>query len=499
VRRALVLIALVGAVGLAAELVVGLRSGGHAGDPPELDRYARDWPAPGQNLNSTRAVRGSPIDAGSVSRLRVRWRFRFPTEPGYSGVFASTPLVLGDRVYVQDLDSDVYALDRATGRLVWRRRFLRPDGGPNGLAAGYGRLFGNTDVSAFALDRGSGRVLWQRKLTRSEQPITIAPVVARGLVYTSVTGFAPGGRGRIVALDARTGRRRWSFDTIRDPWRFPKEASGGGPWDPISVGSDGRVYAGNSNPYPWGGSKRHPNGGMYPGRVLYTDSLLVLDGRNGRLRWYDQVTPHDVRDYDLEASPILAGSRVFGAGKAGLVVAWDRGSGRRLWTEEVGVHRNDSGPLPRGLVSVCPGLLGGVETPMAYAAGRLFVPVVDFCTKESAYGTSALSFYTLDASKGRGELVALDGASGRQLWRRRFPAPDFGCAAVAGDVVFTATYDGRIYGLSARDGRVLWQERARAGINACPAIAGDLLLVGAGTDYPPRGNSLYELVAYALR
>jgi outer membrane protein assembly factor BamB len=60
----------------------------------------------------------------------------------------------------------------------------------------------------------------------------------------------------------------------------------------------------------------------------------------------------------------------------------------------------------------------------------------------------------------------------------------FGCATVANDVVFTATYDGRIWALAAADGRVLWTERARAGINGCPAVAGGLLLVPAGTDQP---------------
>jgi hypothetical protein len=70
---------------------------------------------------------------------------------------------------------------------------------------------------------------------------------------------------------------------------------------------------------------------------------------------------------------------VFGAGKAGRVIAWDRATRRRRWTGVVGLHRNDVGPLPRRRVTVCPGLLGGVETPMAYADGRLFVPVVDLC------------------------------------------------------------------------------------------------------------------------
>ena len=176
----------------------------------------------------------------------------------------------------------------------------------------------------------TGRKLWTRKLTNShEQFIDIAPLAARGLVFTSTVGFPPGGRGALYALDQRTGKIRWRFETIRDPWQFPS-AGGGGAWYPPSLAPDGRLYFGISNPGPWGGSPVRPNGGMYPGPVPYTDALLALTAATGKLLWYDQVTKHDVRDYDLEASPIVVGRRVFGAGKAGRVVAWDRLTGARL-------------------------------------------------------------------------------------------------------------------------------------------------------------------------
>jgi alcohol dehydrogenase (cytochrome c) len=227
--------------------------------------------------------------------------------------------------------------------------------------------------------------------------------------------------------------------------------------------------------------------------VPFADSLLVLDARTGRLLWHDQVTPHDVRDYDFEATPILAtlddAQLVFGAGKAGRVIAWDRNLRVRRWTALVGLHKNDVGPLPNSRVTVCPGLLGGVETPMAYADGRLFVPVVDLCGWGKATGRQPLS--EVDPSSGRGRFVALDAATGRILWERRFASPDFGCAAVANDVVFTSTYDGTAYGLAADDGRVVWRARLGAGANACPAVVGDLVLFGAGV-----GGSRPELVAF---
>jgi outer membrane protein assembly factor BamB len=176
------------------------------------------------------------------------------------------------------------------------------------------------------------------------------------------------------------------------------------------------------------------------------------------------------------------------------VIPWDRGTRRRRWTTAVGLHRNDLGPLPQERVTVCPGLLGGVESPMAYAKGRLFVPVVDLCGWGSAIARQELT--SVDPARGRGRLVALDAATGRVLWQRRLPSPDFGCATVSNDVVFTSTFDGTVYALAAEDGAILWRAKTRAGINACPSIVGDLLLVGAGVRHP--NGAAPELTVFGL-
>ncbi len=242
-----------------------------------------------------------------MSHLRVRWRFRFTAQPSFAGLFASTPVADADTVFVQDLRSNVFALDRATGAVRWERRFGARNDGPNGLAVDGKRVYGATDADAFALDLSTGKVLWRRHLTgKSEQFVDVAPVVWKGLVFTSTIGYAPFGRGTIYALDAASGAVRWKFVTIKEPWKHPLEAGGGGLWYPVSIDAHGLLYAGNSNPTPWGGTPARPNGAAFPGPVPYTDSLLVLDARTGRLVWHDQVTAHDVRDYDFEATPILA-------------------------------------------------------------------------------------------------------------------------------------------------------------------------------------------------
>ncbi|HEY9456754.1 MAG TPA: PQQ-binding-like beta-propeller repeat protein, partial [Gaiella sp.] len=277
-----------------------------------------DWPLPNADLAGTRAATGSAIDSGNVGTLVPRWRFRLTGTPTVTGSFASTPVVSEGTVFAQDLRSDVYALDIATGALRWAHRYHAPNEGPNGLAVDDGRVYGATDAEAFALSAESGQELWRRHLTsRSEQFVDVAPVPWDGLVFLGTVGYAPLGRGAIYALDADTGNVVWKFDTIEKPWPHPLESGGGGIWDPVSIDDDGLLYAGTANPTPWGGTPERPNGAAFPGPVRYTDSLVVLDARTGRLRWFDQVAAHDVRDQDFQATPILAGDLVIGAGKGG--------------------------------------------------------------------------------------------------------------------------------------------------------------------------------------
>jgi outer membrane protein assembly factor BamB len=452
------------------------------------------WPLPGGDVEGTRTASHSSITAGNVHTLHPVWRFALTGTPGATGIFSATPVADPDTVYLEDLRSNVFALNRTTGKLRWAHHYNAPNEGPNGLAVDSGRVYGATDTDAFALAAGNGRELWHMHLTNArEQFVDVAPVPWQGFTFIGTVGYAPGGRGKIYGLEDATGVVRWRFDTVEHPWLHPEKAGGGGIWYPVSVDSKGTLYAGTANPGPWGGTPKLPNGAAFPGPARYTDSLVALDAKSGVLAWADQVTPHDVRDYDFEATPIVAGDAVFGAGKAGQVIAWDRATHMRLWSMAVGKHLNDLGPLPAHPVTVCPNLLGGVETPMAYSDDRLFVPVVDLCGIGGA--TTSRPVTDLNVGTGRGRLVALDASDGRTLWERRLPSPVFGCATVANDVVFTSTYAGVVYAFSTRTGRQLWSATMTAGINACPAVVGNLLVVGAGVR---RGaQSTPEVVAFS--
>src|SRR6476659_2428270 len=97
--------------------------------PPEW--AANTWPAHNHDLSNTRATSQSPINSQNVSQLKVKWRFSIKSASVF-GAIATSPLVINGTVYFQDLSSNVYALDRSTGKLKWEHKFNNPDEGPNG-------------------------------------------------------------------------------------------------------------------------------------------------------------------------------------------------------------------------------------------------------------------------------------------------------------------------------------------------------------------------------
>jgi outer membrane protein assembly factor BamB len=480
--------------------------------PPEWTANADSWPAHNHDLSNTRATTASPIDAQTVQNLKVKWRFTFKGA-GAFGDFASTPIVVNGVVYLQDLNSNVYALDRASGKLIWEHTFNKPSVGPNGVAFGYGRIYGATPTNAFALDPSDGHQLWTRKLVRNgNEGIDMTPqLFDNTMLISTVPGnaskfYAGNGDGIVYGLDPATGTTKWSFNTISDGAKLfgnPKVNSGGGLWYPPSVDSQGRVFISVANPAPLYGTPKFPEGSSRPGPDLYTDSLVALDGQTGKLLWFKQAIAHDVRDYDLMIPAIVTTVPIDGvstevvavAGKMGKVFAYRADNGAPLWSLSVGKHQHDTGALPKKPIDIFPGEFGGVETPMALADGRLFVPWLNFPTRASRFGQASGG---LNFKSGTGGLTAVDVATGKVLWQHTLPSENFGGATVVNDVVFTSDYAGTIFAYDTATGNTLWTATTPAGINAFPAVDGDTLLVGAAASGFLK-KPQFQLIAYSLQ
>jgi glucose dehydrogenase len=224
---------------------------------------------------------------------------------------------------------------------------------------------------------------------------------------------------------------------------------------------------------------------------LYTSSLVALEQKTGKLLWYNQVLPHDLFDYDLQASPILASldidgkmkDIVIGAGKMGKVFGFDKKSGEKIWEASVGTHLNDTlKVLPNGVTKVSPGPLGGVETLMAYSDGVVYVPVVDM---EVQYTPSEFVAKSLDMGKAKGEIAAIDAANGKMIWNYAFSSMNVGAATVVNNLVFTATFDGKIYAFDKVTGNKVWEYQAMGGINGWPAVKGDTIIFPVGMGKEP--------------
>lgn len=306
--------------------------------------------------------------------------------------------------------------------------------------------------------------------------------------------------GVIYALDQATGKIMWSFNTIEDTklWGHPEINSGGGSWYPPSVDTKtGMIFFDTGNPAPFPGQVKAtgipqdwPNGSSRPGNNLYTCSLLAFDHKTGELKWYNQVRPHDINDYDLQIPPILASANYGGkqqdvvitAGKMGYVYMMNRQTGALLWSIPVGTHINDllSAFPTDAQIPVIPSSIGGVETPMSYADGDVYV-LANNTPSEIKNGLTTPVFAL---GKSTSDLLAIDINYGRILWDVPLNAGGFGATTVVNDLVFTGTFDGMLYAFKRDTGAQVWSYKAPAAVNSFPAIVGDMMvwpIAGSGT------------------
>jgi quinohemoprotein ethanol dehydrogenase len=293
------------------------------------------WRTNGGNFYNQRYSPLTVIDRSNVAQLKGVWRTHLNGSgvgPQYSG--SAQPIVHDGRVYIVTGANDVFALDLASGAIVWQYAArLDPAistvccGWTNrGAGLGEGKLFfGTLDGRLVALDQQTGRELWSVQAERRQDgySITSAPLYYDGMVITGFAGAEYGVRGRVKAFDARSGKLLWTFHTVPGPgepgydtWPGNSNAwqrGGGTVWQTPAVDPAlGLIYFSTGNPSP------DFNGAVRPGDNLYTASIVAIEARTGKYRWHFQQVHHDIWDYDAPNPVVLFDATLDGVPRKGL-------------------------------------------------------------------------------------------------------------------------------------------------------------------------------------
>ena len=351
-----------------------------------------EWRDHHRDLAGTHYSPLSQIDSSNAHLLQLRWRWA--PDSGDRPLDLrniSTPLMVGSTLYfTSGADRKVIATDAATGAVKWRWAY---DDGPRrsrsprrnsgrGVAwwrrgaeqrifvvtpgfhlaaidATTGRLvptFGNGGVvdlkvllgvplnpDSAAIGSSSPPLVWGNT-------VVIGPALEVGLQPRSKINVP----GRVLALDAVTGKLKWRFNTIpqrgqtgnetwlTDAWQFTGNA---GAWAPLSLDAKrGWLYL------PVEAATGDYYGGHRPGDNLFSTSVVALDVRSGRRMWHYQIVHHDIWDYDNPTAPILADLRIGGRQREALIqltkqsfaYVLDRATGKPIWPiEERAVPASD--------------------------------------------------------------------------------------------------------------------------------------------------------------
>jgi len=473
------------------------------------------WPYSNDDLANSRNASGSTISSANVARLAQAWTFRLTGQAAVGvrpyGSLTANPIVQNGVVYLQDLHSNVYALALATGKLEWEYQCNQPEKsgpGPNGVAVVNGTVYGLTPTAAFALSATTGHAMWVKSdlLSRDQGTFGIQPQVANGRVYlASQYGSGPGG-GVLIALNASSGAVLWRFNTVvgPEPGVQSLNVGSGGAWETPLVSADGSVTYGIGNPY------QSPAAAIaHPSTQLYTDSDVNLDAATGKLRWYYQGVPNDFMDHDMQASPISATTDgvpvVIGSGKMGYVYEMNASTGKLIWKTPVGAHNGQDNDSLEALehkitlkapLTILPGSLGGVLSDLAAAGNSVYVATLDL---PLTYTNLNYPVPVKAAGPLRGEVEALNLATGKVEWDTKVPEMPLGAVTVSNDLVFTTLYNGVLLALNRSTGAIVYRHQLPTSTNSPISIVGNTVIVPAGGPVTPTGSGDPQIVAYRLR
>jgi len=297
------------------------------------DADAANWITYGRTYSEQRFSPLKQIDEQTVSKLGLAWSYDFGTRRGLE----ATSLVKDGVLYTTSAWSLVYAFDARTGAMLWmydphvpkdHAKFVCCDVVNRGVALYQDRVYvGALDGRLIALDAKTGKVVWETQTTPKDGPyaITGAPRIAKGRVIIGNAGAEYAVRGFLSAYDAESGKLIWKTYTVPgDPSKpFESEAmrraaaTWSGEWWKAGGGGstwDTIVYDPELDFIYFGTGNASPWYDKLRGKGddLYTASIIALRASNGEQVWHYQTTPGDNWDYDATQPLMLANLTIDG-------------------------------------------------------------------------------------------------------------------------------------------------------------------------------------------
>jgi PQQ-dependent dehydrogenase (methanol/ethanol family) len=472
---------------------------------------SNDWIVHGRTYDNQRFSPFTAINTSNVRRLR-------PTaiiQTGITKTTEMTPIEVDGVLYLETGDNNIQAYDAITGKELWN---YSPKLGysnlccgqqSRGVAVAYGKVFAaQLDGHVVALDARSGKLIWKTDNADAlPQPayfysFTMAPIAYDGLILVGNAGAEWPTRGFLEALDASTGKLVWRFSTTAAPdqpggnswsgdsWKY----GGGSVWNTpaIDVKNNLILFAtGNPNPDLDGESRKGDN--------AYTDSIVAIDSRTGKLRWWFQEVAHDVWDYDACAPVVLFDTvdehgklvpAAAEAGKVGNVFILNRLTGKLIRKSPpfVMVNENFLKPLTTTPMTIYPGNKGGAMwSPPAYSPQTMYLYTMgvneahDFVltkplTEVYKPGTPVVGQYSggnmalnVNVFSPSGTFSAVNTQTGAIAWQYKSDRPMYGgVLATAGGLVFAGEMNGDFDAFDAGSGAKLWHYPLGAGVCTPP-------------------------------
>jgi PQQ-dependent dehydrogenase (methanol/ethanol family) len=457
--------------------------GGSAPSQAELDAAdadTRSWLMYNKGYRGERYSRLAQIDTRNAHQLRPMCMFQL----GELGTFQTGPVMYEGTLYATT-HMGTYAIDATNCKKLWTHQHLAQGAEMNatnkGIAIAAGRVVrGTQDGFLYALDAKTGELLWERQIQDPSigAGVGAAPIIWNGMIFMGNAGGDWGIRGTLMAFRLEDGAPIWTFHTTptgnetgADTWERAGSAlhGGGAAWTTYALDRQTEtlfVPVGNPGPDYYRASR--------PGANLFTNSVIALDARTGRLKWSYQLRPNDDHDWDTTVVSLFDSdgrALVAAAGKDGVLHVINRADGTQVFKLPVTTTLNHDVPLTTEGVRVCP--VAGVQwNGAAYSAQSelLYINAIDWCTffklgpepkwvPTVPYTGLANGWGTNDpVDKWSGWTNAIDARTGKMKWRYRSSTPMYAALTpTAGGVLLTGDLNGDLIVLDAKSGSVLYR------------------------------------------